>query len=177
MDRIAALGIFVAVAEARSFVAAARRLGRSPASVTRAVASLEERLATRLFDRTTRSVALTEAGRRHLERCRRLLEEFDALEASAEAEGDAPRGLLSVTAPVHFGRLHVVPLVCELLRAFPQLSVKLVLLDRVVSLVDEGFEAAVRLGPLPDSALRVVRAGAVQRGLYASPGYLAAHGT
>jgi DNA-binding transcriptional LysR family regulator len=176
MDRIGAVAVFVAVAEERSFVAAARRLGRSPASVTRAVASLEDRLATRLFNRTTRSVALTDTGRRHFKRCRRLLEEFEALEATAEDERGSPAGLLTLTAPVSFGRLHVTPIVCELLREHPALAVKLVLLDRVVSLVDEGIDAAVRIGHLPDSSLRAVRSGAVQRGLYASPGYLASHG-
>jgi DNA-binding transcriptional LysR family regulator len=176
VDTFAALGVFVAVAEERSFVAAARRLGRSPASVTRAVASLERRLETRLFNRTTRSVALTDGGRRHLERCRRLLEAFEELASDAEEHRAEPRGLLTVTAPVSFGRLHVTPLVCALLRELPALSVELVLLDRVVSLVDEGIDAAVRIGHLPDSSLRVVGAGAVRRGLYASPAYLASHG-
>jgi DNA-binding transcriptional LysR family regulator len=177
VDRLAALGAFVAVAETRSFVAASRRLGRSPASITRAVAALEQQFGTRLFDRTTRSVALTEAGRRQLERCRRLLEEFDALESTVEDERASPSGLLTLTAPVSFGRLHVVPIVCRLLQELPALSVKLVLLDRVVSLVDEGIDAAVRIGHLPDSTLRAVRVGSVRLGLYASPAYLSAAGT
>jgi DNA-binding transcriptional LysR family regulator len=176
MDRLGAVAVFVAVAEERSFVAAARRLGRSPATVTRAVAALEARLATRLFNRTTRSVALTDAGRRHLERCRRLVEDFEALETTAERERVEPSGLLTLTAPVAFGRLYVTPIVCELLRERPGLSVDLRLLDRVVSLVDEGIDAAVRIGFLPDSSLRARAVGSVRRGLYASPAYLASAG-
>jgi DNA-binding transcriptional LysR family regulator len=176
VDRLGAVAVFVAVAEERSFVAAARRLGRSPAAVTRAVAALEARLATRLFNRTTRSVALTDAGRRHLERCRRLVEDFEALETTAELDREQPGGLLTVTAPVAFGRLYVTAIVCGILRELPTLSVDLRLLDRVVSLVDEGIDVAVRIGSLPDSSLRAVRAGSVRRGLYASPSYLASAG-
>src|SRR5215831_1009637 len=108
-DRLDAFMIFVAVAEQQSFAKAARRLGRSPASVTRVVAALEEHLQTRLFNRTTRSVALTDAGTRHLESCRRILAAYEELEAGVLGEQAQPRGAINVTAPTMFGRLHVLP--------------------------------------------------------------------
>jgi DNA-binding transcriptional LysR family regulator len=144
--------------------------------VTRAVASLEDRLATRLFNRTTRAVALTDAGSRHLELCRRLLADVEELESAAASDRIEPQGLLTVTAPVVFGRLHVLPIVLSFLRAFPAVTVRLLLLDRVVSLVDEGIDLGIRLAPLPDSSLRAITAGAVRHALYASPDYLARHG-
>src|SRR5436190_15139399 len=124
-DRFDALSIFVAVAERQSFAKAARQLSRSPASVTRAVAALEERLQTRLFNRTTRSVALTDAGTRYLEACRRLLAAYDELEAVNFDERVQPRGWISVTAPVMFGRLHVLPLVRSFLSEYPQVDIRL----------------------------------------------------
>jgi len=176
MDRLDALTIFVAVAEQGSFVAAARRLGRSPAAVTRAVAALEDRLGTRLLNRTTRAMALTDEGVRYLDSARRLLAEFEDLEAGAAAEGAAPRGTLSVTAPVLFGRLHVLPVALGFLEENPAVDLRLLLLDRVVSLVDEGLDVGVRLGRLPDSSLRAIAAGSIGRAAYASPDYLARHG-
>jgi DNA-binding transcriptional LysR family regulator len=175
-DRLAALTIFVAVAEQQSFAEAARQLSRSPASVTRTVASLEERLQTRLFNRTTRSVALTDAGARCLESCRRLLATYDELEAVNVGERIEPRGWISITAPVMFGRLHVLPLVQSFLGEYPQVDVRLLLLDRVVSLVDEGLDLGVRIGQLPDSSLRAVRVGQVRRVVCATPQYIARHG-
>ena len=177
LDRIDAWTTFAAVAEARSFAAAARRLGRSPAAVTRAVAALEERVGARLLNRTTRSVALTGAGARALEVARRALAGFEELEGVAAIEQQEPRGRLGVTAPIVFGRLHVLPVVQAFLREHPDATVQLLLLDRLVSLVDEGLDVAIRLGRLPDSSLRAVRVGEVRRGVYASPGYLRANGT
>jgi DNA-binding transcriptional LysR family regulator len=177
LDRIDAWTTFAAVADARSFAAAARRLGRSPAAVTRAVAALEERLGARLLNRTTRSVALTDAGARTLEAARRALSGFAELEGVAAADRQEPRGRVGVTAPIAFGRLHVLPVVRAFLRDHPAATVQLLLLDRVVSLVDEGLDVAIRLGRLPDSSLRAIRAGEVRRGVYASPGYLQAKGT
>jgi DNA-binding transcriptional LysR family regulator len=177
LDRIDAWTTFAAVAEARSFAAAARRLGRSPAAVTRAVAALEERLGVRLLNRTTRSVALTDVGMRALEAARRALAGFEELEGAAATERQELRGRLGVTAPIVFGRLHLLPVVQAFLRDQPAAAVHLLLLDRVVSLVDEGFDVAIRLGRLPDSSLRAVRVGEVRRGVYASPKYLQANGT
>jgi DNA-binding transcriptional LysR family regulator len=176
MDRLDSLAIFVAVAEEGSFVAAARRLHRSPAAVTRAVAALEDRLATRLLNRTTRAVALTDAGARYLDRCRRALAEFEALELSAASEQAEPRGLLTVTAPEMFGRLHVLPIAQAFLAEYSELRMSLLLLDRVVSLVDEGVDVGVRIAHLPDSSLRAIHVGDVRRVACASPSYLAARG-
>ena len=175
-DRLDALTIFVAVAEQQSFAEAARQLSRSPASITRAVASLEERLQTRLFNRTTRSVALTDAGARYLESCRRLLAAYDELEAVNFGERVQPRGWIGITAPIMFGRLHVLPLVRSFLCEYPQVDVRLLLLDRVVSLVDEGLDLGVRVGQLRDSSLRAVRVGQVRRVVCATPEYIARHG-
>jgi len=175
-DRFDALTIFVAVAEQQSFAEAARQLSRSPASVTRTVAALEERLQTRLFNRTTRSVALTDAGARCLESCRRLLATYDELEALNVGERIEPRGWINVTAPVMFGRLHVLPLVQSFLGEYRQVDLRLLLLDRVVSLVDEGLDLGVRVGQLPDSSLRAVRVGQVRRVVCATPQYIARHG-
>lgn len=176
MDRIDAIAAFVAVAESGSFVAAARRLGRSPAGLTRAVAALEQRLGARLFTRTTRVVTLTEEGRRQLELCQSILREVAALESGAGAERAAAAGPLVVTASVVFGRLHVVPIVTELLRRHPGIDVRLELSDEVVPLVEAGIDVGIRIAPLPDSTLKAVRVGTVRRALYASPAYLAAHG-
>lgn len=175
-DRLDALAIFVAVAERQSFVEAARQLSRSPESVTRAVGALEERLQTRLFNRTTRSVALTDAGARYLDRCRRLLATYDELEAVNFGERVEPRGWINVTAPAMFGRLHVLPLLRSFLEDYPQVYVRLLLLDRVVSLVDEGLDLGVRIGQLPDSTLRAVRVGQVRRVVCATPQYIARRG-
>ena len=175
-DRLDALTIFVAVAEQQSFAEAARQLGRSPASVTRAVAALEERLQTRLFNRTTRSVALTDTGARYLEGCRRLLAVHDELEAVSLGERIEPRGWINVTAPAMFGRLHVLPVVQDFLGGYQQVNIRLLLLDRVVSLVDEGLDLGVRIGQLPDSSLRAVLVGQVRRVVCATPQYIARHG-
>src|ERR1700761_1625470 len=171
-DRLDTLAIFVAVAEQQSFAEAARQLSRSPASVTRAVAALEERLQTRLFNRTTRSVALTDAGVRYLESCRRLLSAYDELEAENIGEQAEPRGSINVTAPTMFGRLHVLPIVQSFLAQYPQVDVRMLLLDRVVSLVEEGLDLGVRIGQLRDSSLRAIRVGQVRRVVCATPEYI-----
>jgi DNA-binding transcriptional LysR family regulator len=175
-DRLDALMIFVAVAEQQSFTDAARQLNRSPASVTRAVAALEGRLQTRLFNRTTRSVALTDAGERYLDGCRRLLATYDELEAVNFGERIQPCGWINVTAPVMFGQLHVLPLVQSFLDEHPQVDVRLLLLDRMVSLVDEGLDLGVRIGHLPDSSLLAVRVGRVRRIVCGTPQYISRYG-
>lgn len=175
MDRLDAVSAFVAVADTGAFVAAARRLGRSPTVITRAVAGLERHLGVRLFHRTTRAVALTHAGRQHLDRGRRLLADFAAMESSAAAERIEPTGLLAVAASVVFGRLHVQPLVSDFLRRHPSVDVRLELSDRMTALIEDGMDVAIRLGHLRDSNLKAIRAGSVRRGVYASPSYLAAH--
>jgi DNA-binding transcriptional LysR family regulator len=176
MDRLDELSIFVAVAEQGSFVAAARRLGRSPSAVTRAVAALEDRLAVRLFNRTTRSVAPTDAGARYLDLCRRALDEFAALELSAASERSAPTGRLTLTAPEMFGRLHLLPIAQDFMRDYPEVSVSLLLLNRIVSFIDEGIDLGIRIAYLPDSSLRAILVGHVRRVVCASPAYLARRG-
>ncbi len=176
MDRLASIALFVAVAEADSFVAAARKTGRSPAGVSRAIAALEEVLGQRLFNRTTRALSLTEAGEQLLARGRRLLAEYDDM-ADALQGGGAPRGVLTLTAPVMFGRLHIMPIVRDFLGDFPGVDVNLLLFDRIVSLVDEAIDVGLRIGHLPDSSLIALRVGAVRRVLVAAPDYLARAGT
>ncbi|RKG91119.1 LysR family transcriptional regulator [Corallococcus terminator] len=171
MDRVGEWRLFVSVASLGSFIEAARAHSRSPQSVTRAVAALEKRLGTRLLNRTTRSVSLTGEGERYLERSRRALAEFDLLEAPSDARAEL-RGTLSVTASVLFGQLHLVPVVAEFLEAHPQLDLRLTLLDRVVSLAEEGMDLGVRIGALSDSALRARGVGHVRSILCASPAYL-----
>jgi len=176
MDRLDELSIFVAVAEQGSFVAAARRLGRSPSAITRAVSTLEDRLAIRLFNRTTRSVALTDEGARYLDRCRRALAAFDELALSAASEKAEPTGTLTLTAPEMFGRLHLLPIAQDFMRGYPQVSASLLLLNRIVSFVDEGIDLGVRIAHLPDSSLRAIAVGHVSRVACASPAYLARRG-
>lgn len=176
MDQIHLMRVFVAVGELESFAAASRRLDISPAAVTRAVTSLEEYLGVKLLLRTTRSVRLTEAGGRYLEDSRNILASL--LEANEAAAGinASPKGNLSVTAPVLFGKFYVMPCIVDYLQAYPDVDVTAFFLDRVVNLVEEGMDVAVRIGHLPDSGLKALRVGQVRRLLCASPEYLARHG-
>ncbi|HKD68642.1 MAG TPA: LysR family transcriptional regulator [Candidatus Binataceae bacterium] len=172
MDRIDAMTAFVASVDEGSLAAASRRLGRSPAAVTRAIAALERRTGTRLLYRTTRTVRLTEAGERYIASCRRILVDLQEAELVAAGERSAPRGVLNVTAPLLFGRLYVRPLLDAYLDIYPAVQARLLLLDRVVNLIDEGMDAGVRIAHLPDSGLIAVKAGEVRRVTCASPAYL-----
>jgi DNA-binding transcriptional LysR family regulator len=176
MDRLDAMEAFALTVDRGSLSAAARALGRSAASVTRAVASLEERLGVSLLRRTTRALKLTDAGERYLAVSRRVLAELADAEKVATSALASPRGTLTVTAPVMFGSLHVRPVVDEYLAAFEGVRARLLLLDRVVSVVDEGIDAAVRIAHLPDSALLATAVGSVRRVVCASPTYLAKRG-
>lgn len=176
MDRFRELSVFVAVAEEGAFNAAARRLNLSPPAVTRLVTALEARIGARLFTRTTRRVAPTEAGRRLLADAARILAELDEAEASAAGAHQSPRGMLRVTAPVLFGQRHIAPILRDFLDAYPEVSATALFVDRVVDLIDEGLDVALRIGELPDSTLSAVRVGAVRRVTVAAPGYVAAHG-
>ena len=177
MDQLHLIKVFVAVVDSMGFAGAARKLGISPPAVTRAVSELEGHLGLRLLTRTTRTVRVTEAGERYAQDCRRIV--ADLLEADESVSGlhTAPRGRLTVTAPVLFGALHVTPIVTEYLTRYPQVSATCLFLDRVVNLLDEGVDVAVRIGELPDSTLQAVRVGQVRRVICASPAYLAQHGT
>lgn len=176
MDKLRTLKIFICVAQQASFAEAARQLDISAASVSRAVAALEAELGVQLLMRTTRSVRLTQEGEDFLARCEAGITEIESAFEIARSGQSGPRGTLTVTAPVMFGRLHVLPLIVALRKQYPELRVRLLLLDRVISLVDEGVDIAVRIAQLPDSSLHGVRIGEVRRVLSASPEYLALRG-
>ena len=176
MDRLLTLEMFVAVAAEGGFAAAARKLGSSPPAVTRGIAALEARLGTVLFHRSTRAVALTDAGEIFLDKARRILADLAGAERELRGAEAEPGGQLYLTAPVMFGRLHVLPVVGELLAQHAALTVRMMLIDRNVRIVEEGIDVAVRIGALVDSALKAVRIGAVRQMLVASPAYLARHG-
>lgn len=177
MDRLETIRVFIAVAETAGFASAARNLGLSAPAVTRAVAAVEERLGVRLFQRNTRQVRLTEAGERFLKDAKRILGELEDAEASAAGSHGDPRGALAVTASVMFGRMFVAPVLMDFLDSHAAVTARLVLLDRVVNLIEEGFDVAVRIAHLEDSSLSAQRIGVVRRVVVASPDYLARHGT
>jgi DNA-binding transcriptional LysR family regulator len=177
MDRFDTMSAFVAVAERRGFAAAARALGTSPPVITRAVAALERHLGVTLFQRSTRAVSLTDEGAAFLDRARQILTDLREAEQILRGGRSAPRGQLYVTAPVMFGRLHVLPVVSGLLAKHDELTARMMLLDRNVRIIEEGIDVAVRIGALADSALRTLRLGSVQQTIVASPAYLAKNGT
>ena len=176
MDRFHAVQVFVKVADCGGFAAAARDLSISPPAVTRAVALLEDRLGTRLFVRTTRSVRLTESGERFLADGRRILLELEEAEEAAVGIHAAPRGELRITAPVLFGRIYVTPILGDYLDCYPMVNIQTLFVDRVVSLMDEGLEIAIRIGELPDSSLTAIRVGLVRRVMFVSPEYIKTNG-
>jgi DNA-binding transcriptional LysR family regulator len=175
MDRLAALRVF-AIAEAGSLSAAGRKLGMPLSTVSRHLKALEDELGTRLITRTTRRLALTESGRGYAATCRQVLDELDDAGRRLAGEQAEPRGELALTAPVVFGRLHVLPIVTAFLNAFPHVAARMLLVDRVVDLVEEGIDIGVRIGTLPDSTLRATRVGAIRLIACARPAYLARHG-
>lgn len=175
-DRLDAMYAFIAVCDEQGFASAARRLQLSPSVVTRLVANLEQRLGVRLLQRTTRTVRITEAGARYLERVRRIVNDVEEAELSAQDERAKPRGLLTVAAPLLFGRMHVAPLVSTLLETHPQLNAELRLSDRLAGLVEEGVDVAIRIGNLADSGLIARRLGQTRRVLVASPAYIEGKG-
>lgn len=177
MDRLEAMRIFVSALDEGSLAAAARRLGRSAPAVTRAITALEGHVGTRLLDRTTRMIRLTEAGERYAAACRRVLADLEEAELQAAGERAAPRGLLTLTAPVVAGTRLLRPLVDAFLDEQSEVQVRMLLLDRVVSLVDEGVDLALRIAHLPDSSLIALRVGSVRHVVCAAPSYLERHGT
>jgi DNA-binding transcriptional LysR family regulator len=176
MDRIDAMAAFVAVADLQGFAPAARKLGLSPSGVTRLIAALEDRLGARLLQRTTRSVTLTDTGARYLERARRILADVEEAEISAQAERTAPSGRLVVSAPLGFGRIHVSPVMSTYLKRYPEVSGELRLSDRMVNLVEDGVDLAVRIGHLADSSLVARSVGDMRRIVVASGDYLKRRG-
>jgi DNA-binding transcriptional LysR family regulator len=176
MDRIDAMRAFVASVDRGSLASAARGLGHSPATTSRAIAMLESRLGMRLLHRSTRALHLTEFGESYLSTCRDVLAVLDAAERGAEAEQEKLSGMLTITAPLMFGQLHLRPVVDAFLDANPEVRARLLLLDRVVNVVEEGIDLAVRIAHLADSTLTATPIGEVRRVLCAAPGYIARRG-
>ena len=177
MDRLDAMAVFLAVVDAGSLSAAGRRLAMPLATVSRKLAELEAHLGARLVNRSTRRLEITDAGRAYEQACRRILDDIDGAERAAAGEYDTTRGELAITAPIVFGRLHVLPVVNEFLRANPEVDVRLMLGDRIAHLLDEHVDVAARIGVLPDSRLNAMPLGTLRLVACASPAYLKAHGT
>lgn len=176
MDRLDAMSVLLAVIDEGSLSAAARKLRAPLATVSRKVSDLEAHLRTRLLVRSSRRVSLTEAGRAYVEASRRILEQVSEAERTAAGEYAAPKGELTVTAPVVFGRLHVLPVVVDFLKAYPEIDLRLVLADRIVNLVEDHIDLAVRIGALPDSGLFASRLGAIRRVVCGAPSYFTVRG-
>lgn len=176
MDRIEAMTVLLAVAEAGSLSAAGRRLGQPLSTVSRKLSELEAHLGAQLLQRGSRSVSLTDAGAAYVVACRRILSDLAEAERAAAGEYGQARGDLVVTAPVVFGRRHLVPVIAAFLLDFPAIDISLTLSDRVLHLVDDNVDVALRIGALPDSSMVALRLGEVQRLTCASPAYLARRG-
>src|SRR5258707_1633447 len=176
MDRIDAMKVFVSAVAEGSLAGAGRRLGRSPAAVSRAIAFLEAHVGAELLHRTTRALKLSEAGERYAAACRRVLTDLDDADMLASGERSSPRGVLTISAPPVNGDEMLRPIIDEFLDRYPDVSVNILLLDRLVNLVDEGVDIALRIGHLPDSSLVTTRLGGdVRRVVVGSPAYLAKH--
>jgi DNA-binding transcriptional LysR family regulator len=176
MDRLGSMSVLVAAVEAGSLSAAARRLGIPLTTVSRKVSDLEAHLRTRLLSRSSRKLTLTEAGRSYFEACKRILEDINEAERGATGEYSAPKGELVITAPIVFGRLHVIPVAVEFLQLYPAVDIRFALADGLVNLLEEHIDLAVRIGELPDSSLIAMRIGAIRRVVCGSPGYFAERG-
>ena len=176
MDRLEAMSLLLSVVEAGSLSAASRKLGVPLPTVSRKISDLEAHLNTRLLTRSTRKLALTDSGAAYVAAAKRILDEVSEAERAASGEHAAPRGDLVITAPVVFGRLHVLPVIAEFLAQWPEINVRLVLADRNLHLIDDHIDIAVRIGALADSALVATRVGAVRSVVCGSPAYFAAHG-
>jgi DNA-binding transcriptional LysR family regulator len=177
VDRLGAMTVFLAVVEAGSFSAAGRKLAMPLATVSRNVSELEVHLGARLLNRSTRKLTLTDAGRNYLSACKRILEDVAEAERTASGEFSAPKGELVITAPIVFGRLHVLPIIAEFLKSFSDVNVRLIQSDRNSNLIEDHVDLAVRVGQLPDSRLSATRVATIRRVTCASPDYFAAHGT
>ena len=176
MDRLEAMSVIVAVTDTGSFSAASRRLGTPVATVSRKVAELEARLKAELFQRSSRRMTLTDAGRNYVEACKRIMEQVDDAERQVSGEYRSPKGDLAVTTPWGFGHTHLLPLAVEFMDAFPEIGLRLLLTDRVVDPVDENIDVSVRVGILPESNMIAMRIGSIRVVVCASPTYLAVRG-
>ncbi|HUB15060.1 MAG TPA: LysR family transcriptional regulator [Acetobacteraceae bacterium] len=175
MDRIDAMKVFVAALDEGSLAGAGRKLGRSPAAVSRAIAFLEAHVGTELLHRTTRSIKMSDAGKHYAVACRRVLNDLEEAAVLASSERSAPRGTLALTAPLLSEELVLRPIIDAFIDAYPEVSARLDLTDRPVNLIDAGFDLALRIGNLADSTLVAIRLGEVRRVVVAAPGYLAQH--
>ncbi|MDI1286165.1 MAG: LysR substrate-binding domain-containing protein [Reyranella sp.] len=176
MDRLDAMSILREAVDAGSLSAAGRRLGMPLATVSRKVSDLERHLGTRLLNRSTRQLTLTDAGRSFVAACRRILDDVAEAERSASGEYSAPKGELSLSAPIVFGRLHVLPVAIAFLKTHPEIDIRLTLSDRMVDLQEDRVDIAIRIGELPDSSMVATRVGSIRRVLCGSPAYFAEHG-
>lgn len=176
MDQLDAMRVFVAVADGGSLSLASRALGIPVPTLSRKLAALEAHVDARLLARTTRRMALTEAGRRYLDACRRVIAEIEEADQTLSGDEGELHGSLAITAPVVFGRLHVLPVVAEFLSAHRRVDVRLSLADRIAEMIDEGIDVAIRIGALPDSSLIAARVGSIRRITCASPDYLRKRG-
>lgn len=177
MDRFKAMHTLVQIADTGSLTAAARALDSSLPAVVRSLAALETHLGVRLFNRTTRRISPTEEGKRYLDHCRQVLAVVHEAEAALSADAGELGGLLTITAPVLFGQMHVAPAVTRFVQRHPRMRCNLRLYDRVVNLLEEGIDVGIRIGPLDDSSLVAQPVGMLRRVVVASPAYLRAHGT
>ena len=177
MDRLESMSVFIAVVAAGSFSAASRQLRMPLPTVSRKVAEIESHLKAKLLVRSTRKLVLTEAGQAYVEDCKRILEAVSEAERGASGQYNAPQGELTITAPIVFGRLHVLPVVAEFLRAYARVDVRLLLIDRALNLVEDRLDLAVRIGALADSRLVASKVGQIRRVVCASPEYLGKRGT
>jgi DNA-binding transcriptional LysR family regulator len=175
MDRLDAMKVLVAAVDEGSLAAAGRRLARSPAAVSRAIAFLEEQAGSKLLYRTTRSIKLSEEGERYVASCRRVLSELEEADVILSGGRSVPRGVLSLTAGVYYGEMILLPIVEEFLDACPMVSVRLMLFDRQANLLDEGIDLALRVGQLADSSMVATRIGVARRVVVATPSYLKSH--
>lgn len=176
MDKLKAMSVFVAIVDQGGLSKAAEHIGRSPAAVVRTLAELESHLGVRLMNRSTRRISLTDDGREYLLHCRKILSDVEAAEFSIDVRRQSVSGKLTMTAPVTFGRLHMAPLIQAYLKAHPELQIELILLDRVVDIIEEGFDLALRIGHLADSSLVAKRVGQVRSVVLASPEAIASFG-
>ncbi|MFC1457795.1 LysR family transcriptional regulator [Microvirga arabica] len=176
MDRLEAMSILVAVVEAGSFTGASRRLKIPLPTVSRKLAELEEHIGTRLLTRSTRRLTLTDAGATYVAACKRILDEIGEAERAAAGEHLVPKGELVITAPIVFGRLHVVPVVSEFLETYPDITIRMLLSDRNVHLLEDHVDVALRIGTLPDSSMVATRVGTVRQVVCGSPDYFARNG-
>ena len=176
MDRLESMKTLVAAVEAGSFSAASRKLGMPLATVSRKVSEIEAHLKTQLIVRSSRRLMLTDAGRLYVESCKNILEQIGEAERAASGEYSAPRGDLTITAPIVFGRLHVLPIIADFIRAYPDMDVRLTQADRVVNLLEEHVDVAIRIGELPDSSMMAAKIGSIRRVVCGSPSYFVERG-